>query len=114
MDRLQEPPDPRHGPGRPTPLMILLATSAQLLLVCGLSSFLLSLGCFHSTVRPVSLTFLSSVGWGGVGLVETDCESTWYVGHSLGDDDECGAVDEMRIGRGMPQCHFVHHKAHMS
>jgi hypothetical protein len=37
------------------------------------------------------------------------------------DDDECGAVGGMRIGtrnrttlRKMPQCHFVHHKSHMT
>jgi hypothetical protein len=37
------------------------------------------------------------------------------------DDDECGAVDGMRIGKGtevlgenLPQCHFVHHKSHMT
>jgi hypothetical protein len=37
------------------------------------------------------------------------------------DDDECRAVDGMRIGRGievlgnnLPQCHFVHHKSHMT
>jgi hypothetical protein len=34
-------------------------------------------------------------------------------------DDDYGAVDAMRIGRGtevlgenLPQCHFVHHKPH--
>jgi hypothetical protein len=38
----------------------------------------------------------------------------------IDDDDECGAVSGMRIGRGtellgenLPQCHFVH-KPHMT
>jgi hypothetical protein len=37
------------------------------------------------------------------------------------DDDECGAVGGMRIDRGNrnirrnpAQCHFVHHKSHMT
>jgi hypothetical protein len=37
------------------------------------------------------------------------------------DDDECGAVSGMRIGRGtdvlrenLSQCHFVHNKFHMT
>jgi hypothetical protein len=36
-------------------------------------------------------------------------------------DDECEAVGVMRIGREneifgehLPQCHFVHHKSHMT
>jgi hypothetical protein len=39
----------------------------------------------------------------------------------IDDDDECGVVGGMRIGRGnlitrrnLPQCHFVHHKSHMT
>jgi hypothetical protein len=37
------------------------------------------------------------------------------------DDDECGAVVEMRMSReteilreNLPQCHFDHHKSHMT
>jgi hypothetical protein len=37
------------------------------------------------------------------------------------DDDECGAISGMKIGRGtevlgesLPQCHVVHHKSHMT
>jgi hypothetical protein len=39
----------------------------------------------------------------------------------LDPDDKCGAVGGMRIGRGtevlgenLPQCHFLHHKSHMT
>jgi hypothetical protein len=37
------------------------------------------------------------------------------------DDGDCGAIGEMRIGRenrntrtNLPQCHFIHHKSHMT
>jgi hypothetical protein len=39
----------------------------------------------------------------------------------IDDDDYCGTVGGMRIGKGnevlledLPQCHFVHHKSHMT
>jgi hypothetical protein len=39
----------------------------------------------------------------------------------IDDDDDCGAVDGMRIGRGnqvlgekLSHCHFVHDKSHMT
>jgi hypothetical protein len=54
--------------------------------------------CLCRTFQLLRLGFFgfSFLGWG-------ETESTWYVGHYLArmiDDDECGAVGGMKIGRG--------------
>jgi hypothetical protein len=73
----------------------------------------------NSTYWVVLFFLFLGVGWDWVHLVRRPLTGLLYQPRMI--DDECGAVGGMRTGRGnrstrrnLPQCHFVHHKHHMT